>query len=311
MYLKWESTRRTRLLAAALGLVGRVNTKFHPVEHIVGSAEQHPSRDRTNENAVVFSVRCRRRQSATARAGVRPSPASSILVGVHRHRLRRGVAAERGSPPPPAPTPVLAAPVSVLRHQYHRRPSPALAPMSAAAPSVRCRRHHCRPSPAPVSATASSVRRRRYRHPPSLAQRVLRLEHAGEGALSSSSSSSSPPPPPPPRTPPARYPSPIYNGLLPHPFPATAAAASTRGHTRPAASPRVALASLRAHATPWTTTTMTMDADKDGRCWRQTDAGAGGGGLTTAAPGGEDDGASDGRDGVARNEGNSYSDGVF
>ncbi|BAT12442.1 Os11g0119533 [Oryza sativa Japonica Group] len=61
----------------------------------------------------------------------------------------------------------------------------------------------------------------------------------------------------------------------------------------------------------WTTT---MDADEDGRCRRRTDAGVGGGELTTAAPDvpdGEDDGATDGRDGVARNEGNSCSDGVF
>ncbi|EEE60020.1 hypothetical protein OsJ_12769 [Oryza sativa Japonica Group] len=90
--------------------------------------------------------------------------------------------------------------------------------------------------------------------------------------------------------------------------PAAAAAASTRGRARRAASTRVALASLRAHATPWTMTTMTMDADEDGRCRRRTGVGAGDDGLTTAAPGGEDDGATDGRDGVARNEGNSCFD---
>uniref|UniRef100_A0A0E0HPU8 Uncharacterized protein n=1 Tax=Oryza nivara TaxID=4536 RepID=A0A0E0HPU8_ORYNI len=59
---------------------------------------------------------------------------------------------------------------------------------------------------------------------------------------------------------------------------------------------------------PWTTT---MDANEDGRCRRRTGVDAGGGGLTTAVPGGEDDGATDGRDGVARNKGNSCSDGVF
>lgn len=74
-----------------------------------------------------------------------------------------------------------------------------------------------------------------------------------------------------------------------------------------ASAPAVGLSSP-GHATPWT---MTMDADKDGRCRRRTDAGAGGGGLTAAAPDGEDDGATDGRNGVARNEGNSRSDGVF